>query len=93
MHKPWKPVEYDLADVTAIQALIRGDAEEYQQKRAIAFIIERVCGTYDQSYHPGDDGRRDTDFSEGKRWVGNTLVKMTKLNLSSLRKEENDVSN
>lgn len=87
-HRPWKPVPYELADVTAIQALYNGTAEEYQQKRAIQWLIEVACATYDQSYYPGDEGRRDTDFAEGRRFVGNTLVKMTRLNLSQLRREE-----
>jgi hypothetical protein len=87
-HAPWKPVEYELADASAIQALVQGAADETQQRRALAFIIEQVCGTYDMSYHAGEDGRRDTDFAEGRRFVGNTLVKMTKLNLSNLRRKE-----
>lgn len=87
-HKPWKPVPYELADVTAIQAVARGDAEEAQQLRAMKWLIEVACATYDQSYYPGEQGRRDTDFAEGRRFVGNTLVKMTRLNLSQMRREE-----
>lgn len=89
---PWLPCKYETADVAAIQALQRGDASEFQQKRALAFIINVVANTYDQPYFP--ESSRDTDFACGRMFVGQQLVKMTKLNLSRLKamepsKEEN----
>lgn len=81
--EPWKPAHYEIADAGAIQALLRGEAEPHQQKRALAYIIETLCGTYDMSFRPTGD--RDTCFAEGKRHVGNQLVKLTKLNLSNLK--------
>jgi hypothetical protein len=83
---PWAPAIYDVADVAAIQSMTRGEATAEQQKRAIKWIIESACGTYDQTYWPGgEDGRRNTDFAEGKRFVGNSIVKMTRLNTMSLK--------
>lgn len=76
---PWKPVKYDLADITAFQALAGGTANEDQQKRAVRLIIEDLSGTYDLSFRPGPEGRRDTDFAEGRRYVGLQLVKWIKL--------------
>lgn len=87
-HAPWKPVDYDLADAGAIQALHRGEASPDQQQRALKWIIERASGTYDLSYHPGTEGQRDTDFAEGRRFVGLQLVKMVKLQLAALRRKE-----
>ena len=88
--KPWAPADYEVADAAAIQALMRGDATEEQQQRALRYVIEVVAGTYEQTYWPGgDEGRRDSDFAEGRRFVGNTLVKLTKLNLSKMRRMEN----
>ena len=82
---PWTPSNYDVVDVQAIQALVRGDATADQQQRALRWIIEQAAGTYDQSFWPGgEDGRRNTDFAEGRRFVGNQIVKLTKLNVSSL---------
>lgn len=86
---PWKPVPYELADADALQALMRGDADKVKQQRALAFVIEKICGTYELSYRPGDEGRRDTDFAEGRRFVGLQLVKFLKLNLSALRRDSN----
>lgn len=86
----WQPSDYEVADVGAVQALMRGDADEAQQKRALAYIINTLCGTYDVSYHPGGlDAQRNTDFAEGKRWVGLQLVKFTKINISALARKEN----
>lgn len=84
--EPWKPPPYELADAAAIQALIRGTADQGQQQRAIAFIVNTICGTYDMSYRPTSD--RDTTFAEGKRFVGTRIVMLSKLNLSQLEKKD-----
>lgn len=85
-----EPVPYDPGDVSAIQACLDGVAEGYQQKRAMKWIIERAAGTYDQSFRPGPDGQRDTDFAEGRRFVGNSIIKLSRLNASKLVREEID---
>lgn len=88
-HAPWKPVAYELADAGSLQALLRGDATKDQQQRALRFVIENIAGTYEVSYRPGLEGQRDTDFAEGRRFVGLQIVKLLKLNLSVLRRESN----
>lgn len=81
------PPAYELGDVQAFQALERGAATEGQQKRALAWIIQQAAGTYDQSYRPGgEEGRRDSDFAEGRRFVGNQIVKLLRLNLGAMRR-------
>ena len=89
-HAPWKPPAYALADVSAIQALAAGTADKLQQARALRLIIEGLAGTYDLSYRPGPEGDRDTTFAEGRRFVGLQLVKLTKLNISKLRRDHVD---
>jgi hypothetical protein len=82
----WLPPAWDIADASAIQALARGEADSHQQKRAMDFIITKLCATYDLSFRPGgEDGRRATDFAEGRRMVGTQIVKHIHLNLSKLR--------
>ena len=71
--------------MTAIQQLERGEASPDMQKRALAWIIA-TSGTYDMSYWPDSD--RNTCFAEGKRYVGNTIVKMLKLNPSKVRSQK-----
>jgi len=81
---PWLPVPYDKADAAAIQALRRGDASAEQQIRAIGFIVEVICARNDMSFRPGPEGDRDTVFAEGRRFVGNQIVKLAKLPIGKL---------
>ena len=85
---PWLPVEYELADATALQALANGVADAHQQKRALDWIIQQACGTYDMPYRPGNDGARNTDFALGKQFVGQQIVKLLKLQVGSLGRRE-----
>ena len=73
----WAPPRYESADIGAVQALARGEADSYQQTRALTWIVETVCGTYDLSFRP--DSERETAFAEGRRFVGLNIVKATKL--------------
>lgn len=83
------PPDYEVADAAAIQALHRGEATADQQRRALKWLIERAAGTYDQSYRPGaDEGRRDSDFAEGRRFVGLQTVKLLRVNLATLKRDD-----
>ena len=73
------PARYEDPDTYAIKALAAGVANEGQQKRALEWIINTLCGTYDMSFRPGAEGDRDTTFAEGRRYVGLQLVKQIKL--------------
>lgn len=83
---PWLPPPYELADVDAMKALAAGTATKNQQVRALAWILGPAAGRLDMSYRPGEDGRRDTDFAEGRRFVGNQVVKLINTDLSKLRR-------
>lgn len=83
---PVRPADWEMADAAAIQALARGDASPDQQRRALHHIIHNIAGTYDLSFRPGgEEGRRATDFADGKRYVGLQIVTLTKLNLAAIR--------
>lgn len=75
--EPWASFEADEHDAAVIKALAAGVANEGQQKAALALIINRICGTYDLSFRPDSD--RATCFAEGKRHVGNQIVRLTKI--------------
>lgn len=77
VHQPWFPAPYDPdgADTMAIKAVASGTANAGQQKRALDWIINAVCATYDLSFRPGESGDRETAFAEGKRHVGLQIVK------------------
>jgi len=83
----WLPPDFKLADVASIQALMIGKADAEQQKRALRYIVETLAGTYDPSYRPGaEEGRRETDFAEGRRFVGLRIVAMTRADMAKLRR-------
>lgn len=84
---PDRPPEYDDTDIAAMQALILGEATPYQQKRALDWIIVRAALTYDQSFRSDGTGRADA-FLEGRRFVGNQVIKLTKL--TPTQKEKSD---
>lgn len=87
-HAPWLPTPYEEADAYAIQALAQGIANPSQQKQALKWIVENCAGVYDMTFRPGDEeGRRNSDFAEGKRHVGNQIVKLTKVKIGQLRRE------
>lgn len=83
-HAPWKPASIESADAAAFQALARGNATADQQKRALDWLVKKACRTYDMSYRPGEDGRRDTDFAEGQRSIGLQLVKLLNIKIGAL---------
>ncbi len=86
---PWLPVKYRKADVVALQALRRGEATPDQQFRALEYIVGTISDRNGMSFRPGGlDGDRDTAFAEGRRFVGNTIVRLTKLNLSKIKEEK-----
>lgn len=87
-YRSWHPPEWELADASALQALQAGTANKDQQVRALKWVVENAAGCYQMSFQAGgEEGRRDTDFAEGRRFVGTQVVKMLKLNLSKFRRK------
>jgi len=76
LESPYFPVPYEAHHVGAVQALLRGDCAENQQKEFMRWLIEGCCGTYDQSFRVDP---YSTAFAEGRRFVGNQVVKMSRL--------------
>lgn len=76
---PWIPYNWadNLPAVYALQALHKGEASPEQQKKALDLIITELSAYYGLSYNPNSP--RDTDFAEGKRFVGAQIVKLVKL--------------
>lgn len=76
---PIKELNAHPAEVAAIRALAEGGADEHQQRAAFRFILSRLCGLDTMSFWPGgEDGKRATDFAEGRRWVGIQLRRIVK---------------
>lgn len=81
--RPWQLPRLEDADIFAVQALTKGIANEAQQKRAWDYILRALCETDRMTFWPGgEDGRRATDFAEGKRWVGLQLRRIEKMRIN-----------
>jgi hypothetical protein len=82
----WKPIPWEPADVAALQALERGDATPDQQRRALWYIVNDICGAYDWPYRPGgQDAERDTNVALGRMFVGVQIRTKLKINLAAIR--------
>lgn len=84
---PIVPAPYTLADASALQALHRGDASADQQQRALKWLIEQCADTYYFHFYPTE---RETAFALGRAFAGQQIVKLVKLDLSSLRRQSNE---
>lgn len=80
--------EWKKADAYAIQALQKGTATPEQQQRALKWIVEGACGTYDFCQNP--ESERLSAIFDGRRFAGLQIVKLIKINLSRLKKENDD---
>jgi hypothetical protein len=79
--KASQPAKFEAADAEAIQALNRGDADPYQQVRALKWIVENACGTGEPPYRDTD---RDTVFMLGRMFVAAQIMALKAINISAL---------
>jgi hypothetical protein len=69
----------DIMVINAVQAWMVGKANEGQQQLAFRWVVEALCGTYDLSFRPDElGGDRATVFAEGKRFIGQQIVRVSK---------------
>lgn len=80
----WLPPDYELADAYALQALSRGEADAAMQQRALKWVIEKACGTYEHVFRPE---ALEMAYAEGRRSVGLAIVKLLRLNTAALTRE------
>lgn len=74
---PIAPAEYDEDVIMAVRAFHEGKASQSQQIIVRDWLLNAVCRVDDMSFRlGGEDGRRATDFAEGKRYVANQYRKM-----------------
>lgn len=77
------PVTFDEADAIAIQALVRGHADELQQQRVVEWLLNKGARIRELSYQPGDPV--GTAFAEGRRHVGLQFAKFMTINVGKVR--------
>jgi hypothetical protein len=86
-HDPWAQPAVPLHITLALKALSAGNANEGQQIKAIKWIVEDCCRTYDWPYRPASD--RDTCIALGMQLVGKHIVHEINLNPALLRSKNN----
>ena len=79
---PYRPAQYELADVAALKALERGDATTEQQQRALLWLVHCAALTHDIEYRPDS---RDHAFASGRRFVGLQIIKLLKIDMAKLK--------
>ncbi len=85
IHQGPVPAQFDANDATAMQALAAGTANDGQQKRALDWIIKDACGL---PLWPYRESQRETDIALGRHFVGQQIVGLLHVNVSTLRKRE-----
>jgi hypothetical protein len=71
---PWDNVPLTPSELASVKAVADGLANPDQQRLAFRVIVDKLCNVRGLSFAAGgEEGRRATDFAEGKRWVGATL--------------------
>lgn len=62
------------SEIAALNACVDGKASPSQAKLALEWVMREACRVHDLSFQlGGEDGRRASDFSEGRRWVGKMI--------------------
>lgn len=84
--EPWWPALYSKEEMHAIKALCRGDATPEQQRTAVLWIVVKASMQGDQSFYPAN--AHVTDFLEGRRSVGNQILKLRDLRLDTANSEQ-----
>ena len=79
---PYLPADYELHHVQAIKAFFEGRATPAQQEILRDYILYELTKFYDISYR--GENTHDSAFAEGKRYIGQQLVKLSKLKLDEV---------
>lgn len=81
--KAWRIPRITKSETIAIQALNNGNASDGQQKLALKCIIEKMCGYYDEPFHP--ESERFTNLYLGRRNVAAQIMKEIAMPVSKLK--------
>ena len=80
-----QPAAFTTSDVTSMQALAGGVANEGQQRRALDWILKDACGL---PLWPYRESQRETDIALGRQFVGQQIMGLLKINATQLKQRE-----
>lgn len=72
----------------AIKAVFAGEADQYQQKLALAMIINKFSRSHEMLYYP--DSFDQTSFINGRAFVGQQVLKLLNIPVGKLNPEEKE---
>lgn len=68
------PSVISVSEIAALAACVDGKASPSQAKLAMEWVMREGCRMTDLSFQlGGDDGRRASDFAEGRKWPGHMI--------------------
>lgn len=71
---PWDIPNATKDEAASLRALYNGQADENQQRVALAFIVKRLSCADDMEFRPDSlGGERASNFASGKRFVGQQI--------------------
>lgn len=79
------PAPFNSTDVSALQALVGGKANEGQQRQALNWILNGACGLNDWPYR---ETERETCVALGRQFVGQQIAGLIRINVSKLKQHE-----
>lgn len=77
---PHEPVDLKEEELVAVQGALKTLHADPKHAVAMRFIMERLCGLYDNTYRPGGlEGDRASAFAAGRQYVGQQMRKFINL--------------
>lgn len=74
---PYQPVSLTQEIAWAIKGVATGTADAGQQSIFMKWLVWDCAKTYEMSFRAeGPHPQKDQDFAEGKRFVGNSLIRV-----------------
>lgn len=68
------------SEIVAVQAFMRGTADEFQQRAAWRFVVDVLSNADAMTFQPGGhEAERASAFAEGTRWVGRQMRMVARL--------------
>lgn len=74
--------------IAAFKAMSLGGASDRQQVAVLNWLMRDACKINSMSYRPGADGDRDSNFMEGRRFVGQVIADLVNYDLNKTKERK-----
>lgn len=80
--------DLDKQEIESLKALGKGEADEFQQKLALAVIVNKFARAHDLPYIPGSFDQ--SSFISGRAFVGQKILKILNVPIGKLIKQQDE---